>query len=138
MKKRSKTSIFLMEMIIIIGFFAICSAICMQLFATAHKETKNSDELSRSSMCAEYLAETFKAKGGSLADMNMGVVDGEKLFLYYNENWEITTDSNAPFYCEINRFIQENNVASAKITIYSDNEILFSISVKTLMNGGAA
>ena len=41
MKRHSKTSLFLMELILSILLFSLCSAICVQLFVRAHRKEQN-------------------------------------------------------------------------------------------------
>jgi hypothetical protein len=74
---RSKTSLFLIEMLVMVLVFALCAALCVQLFAraeeisleTARQEealliAQNAAELLRSGMTAEAVAQTLAGDWG--------------------------------------------------------------------------
>ncbi len=62
--KHSRSSLFLMELIVAILFFSLASAVCMQLFAKAHTLSKKSINENHAVNEAVSLAETFLACGG--------------------------------------------------------------------------
>ncbi|MDR1320408.1 MAG: hypothetical protein LBK56_03135 [Gracilibacteraceae bacterium] len=57
----SKSSLFLLEMIIAILFLAVAAAVCMRLFAQAHTTGAESENLTRAVMTAQSLTENLKA-----------------------------------------------------------------------------
>lgn len=61
---RSKSSLFLMELIIAILFFSIASAVCIRLFAVAHLESLQSAQLNRAVFCAQSAADALSAANG--------------------------------------------------------------------------
>ena len=63
---RSASSLFLIELIIAIGFFAVASAVCLQLFVRARLVSIQSADLSRATLAAQSAAEAFRGCGGSL------------------------------------------------------------------------
>ena len=67
---RSASSLFLIELIIAIGFFAVASAVCLQLFVRARLVSIQSADLSRATLAAQSAAEAFRGGGGS-ADRRM-------------------------------------------------------------------
>lgn len=85
----SRASLFLMEMIIVILFFALTAAICVGLFANAHLSTVQSDELMRAVMILQSDAERFKA----------GEYDSYGVFLTgYDSDWnEVGVSENTPY-----------------------------------------
>ena len=64
--KHSKTSLFLMELIISILFFSIASAICIQLFVKSHQISTHSVALNQSIHWSENIAELLQAYNGDV------------------------------------------------------------------------
>lgn len=65
--KRSKSVLFLMELILIIFFFSICSSICLKVFASAKTMSDYSDNLNNACVLAQDGAECYKAYNGDLS-----------------------------------------------------------------------
>ncbi len=72
----NKTSLFLMELIISILFFAISGAVCVQLFVSAYTLSNKSVDINNSVLWTQNISEMFWAKKGNLHD----IAD------YYSEN----------------------------------------------------
>ncbi len=64
----SKSSLFLMEMLLTILFFSVAGAVCLQLYVKAHLIDENTTVLSHSDEWVQNLAETYY---GCDADMNV-------------------------------------------------------------------
>ena len=65
-KQRSASGAFLIELLIIIGVFAVCAAVAVSLIATADKEIRYSENLTASKHFAASIAETY-VSGGDLS-----------------------------------------------------------------------
>ncbi|WP_026652058.1 hypothetical protein [Butyrivibrio proteoclasticus] len=99
----SKTSLFLMELIIAITFFAISSAVCVRLFVSAHLLSQKNYDLTNAVMWTQNLAEVFYGTKGDLHEMSalysQGVLslnDDEEtgsLVLFFDENWDFSDAS---------------------------------------------
>ena len=87
---RSKSGLFLMELIIAIAFFAVSSAVCVQLFAMAYTLSTRNVGIQMAVMNAQSAAETFRSTGGDTESMasvlQATVVDG-RLVAGFDENW---------------------------------------------------
>ncbi len=59
--QRSRAGLFLMELTISLLFFAIASAVCIQLFVKAHNINKECDALSNEHIIASNIAECYRA-----------------------------------------------------------------------------
>jgi len=84
-----------MELIIVITFFAFTSAICIQLFAAAHRLSTRSVGMQMAVVNAQSAAETFKATGGDISSMSalLGAsFAGGTLLVNYDENWNLTPE----------------------------------------------
>ena len=94
---RSKSGLFLMELIIAICFFAISSAICVQLFAAAQSMSRRSRGLQMAVVNAQSVADGFKAYGRDIDALarfwNASASDG-KFVAWFNESWENIEDAD--------------------------------------------
>jgi len=89
----SKSGLFLIELIISIAFFAVSSAICVQLFAQAHTLSSKSGDINMAVTSAQSAAEYFKASAASLSLEELAALmdatsSGDSILVYYGENWE--------------------------------------------------
>lgn len=62
--QKSKSALFLMELIIVILFFALTSAVCMQVFVKAHTIGKKTEGTNYAVLWADNAAECFYAYDG--------------------------------------------------------------------------
>lgn len=65
----SRSGLFLLELIIAILFFALGSAVCIQVFARAHLTSQAARDLSFASRQAQSAASVLRSTGGSLASL---------------------------------------------------------------------
>ena len=62
---KSKSALFLMELIIVILFFALTSAVCMRVFVKAHDVAHETESANYAVLWADNAAECFYEFGGS-------------------------------------------------------------------------
>jgi len=87
---KSKSGLFLMELIIAIAFFAVASAICIQLFASAHRISERSVNMNMAVNHAQSAAEAFKATNGdidAMAELLNSFPMSGNLHTWYDEDW---------------------------------------------------
>ncbi|WP_051204596.1 hypothetical protein [Butyrivibrio sp. VCD2006] len=89
--RHSKTSLFLMELIISIMFFSISGAICIQLFVNAHSLSEESIELNNSVLWTQNISEVFHGCKGNLHDIANFFADNSVVLVSYEDNPEIGT-----------------------------------------------
>ena len=99
---RSKTTLFLIELIVAVGVFSLCAAVCLSLFASAKRMTAESTALNGAALSAQSAAECFKAESGDLARCAavLGAEmdeNGAALRIYYDEQWRITGAAEAAY-----------------------------------------
>ena len=125
MKTRSKTPLFLMELIIMLLVFSISAAVCLQVFSGAKKISEESRKLDAAVMQAQTIAECWKASHGDLeetAEM-LDVIPREAGFkLYDEENW-LHTEAVCKD-TEIN------------ISVFSGEEEIYSLTCEAVMIDG--
>jgi len=103
---RSASSLFLIELIIAIGFFAVASAVCLQLFVRARLVSIQSADLSRATLAAQSAAEAFRGCGGSLEKASAllgGQEDDGALTVWYGPDWNPCGRENAAYRLTLTR-----------------------------------
>ena len=91
-RKNAGTSLFLMEMIIIVLFFSISSAVCVQAFVNSHLIDKKTQELNHAVYAAQSLAEVMKGTDGTMESLSEAYPEAEasedKLTLFYDSEFK--------------------------------------------------
>lgn len=133
----SKSGLFLMELLMVILLFAICAAICLQMFAFASKQAQQAEELSYGSMTADSCASCFQAYDGDLlfvADQLGGVVTNNSMDVYYDENWQaVSSTSDAGCYqltCE-----KTGNIGQITVVKYGQTDSIYTLTVQVKGGG---
>ena len=98
-RKRSGTTLFLIELMICVGVFAFCAAVCLGIFAWARQMTRKSTDLSAAALAVQSAAECYKAAKGdpTVCAALLGADIGPNgLTLYFDETW-MPTDAPGTF-----------------------------------------
>ena len=147
----SKSSLFLLEMIFVVLFFALIAAVYAQVFARAHKTGEDSRNLTEAVMVSRNLAEAFYADGADEAAL-LSLFPNARidtpspssnsanttLILLYDDNWqemqgEVTNDTRFSANLLISR---EAPFDLAEITVTDGKDssglarVLYSVSLK--------
>ena len=89
--KPTRSGLFAIELLIAVGIFSLCAAICVGLFVRAEVMSRDGADLNRAVTEARSAAEIFKAAGGDLeetARLTGGELKaGGKLLLEYDADW---------------------------------------------------
>lgn len=141
--KTSKSSLFLMELIISILFFSIASAVCIQLFVKAHVLNTRTQEQNQTVVWSQNLAELWRAYEGDNLQIydrlraDYGCEDSSvyltnvlpyTLMLYFNEDWELSDQDI--IYCVSlsgSTFDEANRLISSQISVSRGEEILYTL-----------
>ena len=105
--KHSRSSLFLMEMIIAILFFSLASAVCIQLFAKSHLLSTQTVNKNHAVIWTQNLAESYLAVEGDLDTMQdlfspSQRTDENTLTLYFDSQWNLcSSGDNADFSAEL-------------------------------------
>lgn len=136
---RSKTTLFLIELIVAVGVFSLCAAVCLSLFASAKRMTAESAALNSAALSAQSAAECFKAESGDLARCAaiLGAETAENgtvLRVYYDERWQaagasraayVLTLSAQPAYGEADRPVR---TAEVRVAEYGAEQPLMTVT----------
>ena len=109
MSSRSKSTLFLIEQLIVIAVFAICATACVRILTNAYFYAVDSRDVSNALIVAQSAADTFKATEGSAGKTAtlLGVgrlvefaenFDGTfDLVVRYNEKWQVCEIDDARY-----------------------------------------
>lgn len=137
--KHAHSSLFLMEMMVVILFFSLTSAICVHLFAQSYQTAKHSEELTNSVLQAESAAELYKSAAGDLqqtADLLAAQWEEDKgLLASYDASWQIVQQDGA--YLLTMTEVQRGPVPTAEIIVSAlDGREIYRLTVKAYQPGG--
>lgn len=127
--RKSKTSLFLMELVITIMFFSICAAVCMQLFVKTHVLGQRTRELNHAVCEAQGFAEVMRGTDGSMGQIMEfypdAVSDGESFFeVFYDADFTKCEYDKAVYVADVtlspNGAIQNMDVKIVKLSNYEE------------------
>lgn len=139
---RSKTSLFLMELIIAILFFSLACGVCIQLFFKAHQLSNKSENLSSSVLWCENVAELFYGCKGDVPEM-IALLEKtdhfcilskseQEFVLEFDQNWEPVTGSATSAKYQVQCVITENgDHFTAVITAFDGSDEIYRITSDT-------
>ena len=137
---RSRSSLFLMEMIVTILFFSLAAAVCVKCFVSAHMMGKETYELNHAIAIATGYAEVMRGTDGdidSIMEVFPHAVKGDDsyIMIFYDENFE-ACDSDAAVYAgdvtlTPNGAIQNMHV---KIVRVEDSYIIYELDATKYLN----
>jgi len=108
MTHRSKSTLFLIEQLIVIAVFAICAVACISILTAAYFNASDSRAKSNAVLKAESAAEVFKAIGNDIdTTMNiLGGINGVRynypgVTVFYDSYWQVSNENNASYVLHI-------------------------------------
>ena len=117
---RSKSSLFLTEMIISVLFFSIAAACCIQIFVRAHFVSQNSENLIYAQNLASGMAESMMASDGEYSEIRQyfptADINGNTITVYYDKHWSACEKENA-IYILRTTFEQAPDTLSGRILV---------------------
>lgn len=131
----SKTSLFLMELIVVVLIFALSAAICMRTFAESKLASELASDLSNAVIKVESAAECWRGEGGDAAKTAKLLslsVSGSSCFASYDKQWQSCSADKAAFTLTL-----EGSGSGAHIEVIrlADDKLLYSLDIK--LPGGA-
>jgi len=104
MSRRSRSTLFLIEQLIVVAIFAICAAACVRIMSHSYFMARDSRNLSIAILIAESCAESYKAASGDLrivAELLGGAIiaidSRDVLTLFYDSGWLLCSEEDAFF-----------------------------------------
>lgn len=126
---KSKTSLFLMELIITILLFAGCGAVCVRVFVTSHVMTRETVELNEAVSIAQGFAEVMRGTDGDIGSVLEHYPDavsgGEGFFeVFYDEDFEVCSYNEASYVGDVtmtpNGAIQNMEIRIVRLKDYKE------------------
>lgn len=99
-RRASRSGLFLLELMLVILFFSLTSAICAHLFVQAHLVSGASSALTGSAREVQSVAEQYKAAGGDLTRLSQRANLSEKegmITFSYGRDWEKSDGENTAY-----------------------------------------
>lgn len=142
-RANSKSSLFLMEMMVVILFFALTSAICVHLFVQSYQTAQQSEALTNGVIQAESAAEIYKNTNGNLkqcADILEPLWQTEtELALSYDAAWQPTVSDDDAHYFLYMTEQSSQPVKTAEILLcMADGSEIYRLTVRAYQVGGDA
>jgi len=108
MTNRSKSTLFLIEQLIVIAVFAICAVACISILTASYFYANDGSAVSNAIIKAESGAEVFKVTGrdfsaaadilgGSTTSEGLGADGVSVLSVFYDKSWQICSENNANY-----------------------------------------
>ncbi len=123
--KHSRSSLFLMEMIIAILFFSLASAVCIQLFAKSHLLGRQTVNQNHAVTWAQSLADSYLTLDGNLGAVQelfpiSSQTSENNLRLSFDSNWDPCSPEDAvTFLADLKSTVaDETGIMKAEITLY--------------------
>jgi len=140
---KSKSSLFLMELILAILIFAIAGAVCIQIFVKAHLISEKTQILNQSVTLCESAAELFYGYDGDLSQMQIQLdsqglseVSPGSLFIYFDDSFNVCNKESAIYSLNISESVSNNMMnCDIKMIHISDDSETYSLACK-LFTGG--
>ena len=85
-RRGSGSGPFLMEMILVSGFFIICAALCVTVFVKADSTSRRARDINQAVLAAETLAEEIKA--GQVETLGDGLPMPDRDFRGFLAQWD--------------------------------------------------
>ena len=121
----TRSGLFTIELLVAVGVFTLCAAVCVGLFVRSEVISRDSADLNKAVTEAQRVAECFKAAGGDLSRTAqlVGCAPGETaLTVCYDADWQrLDTDTGEVFRLDLEVNEQEGFV-SAELSIARADE----------------
>ena len=134
--QQSKSKLFLIELIIIILFFAITSAVCMNILRRGSSIAKKVAELRRVAALCQQAAEIFKGTARDedvMADMLGASRSKDELYIDYGNGFKKPEKDAAAVYRMEISFEEQGDVKSAVITMSKSQNQIYSLEAARYM-----
>ena len=104
MDRRSRSTLFLMEQLIVVAVFAICAAACVRILTASYYMANETRDISNAIEAAENGAERYKAVSGDisktaelLGGRPVDIEGAAAAVIYYNKDWRVCAEKDAVY-----------------------------------------
>jgi len=134
--RHPKSSLFLMEIMINILFFAVLVTICLQLFFKAHNLSENTTALHRAVTTCTSIAEVYQSSHNGqdtiLTIYPDAIALNTTILIYFDENYLPCAEQ----FCTYRAVLDHSNPPNTNIALYQkeNGELLYSLEVSSYMS----
>ncbi|HIQ99910.1 MAG TPA: hypothetical protein IAB23_09615 [Candidatus Scybalocola faecavium] len=139
--QKSRSTLFLMELMIAIFFFAVTGAVCVRVFSSAHLLDRQTTALNHAVAQAESMAEVFKASDGHMSVIrelypDIVLFDENTGEIYYDRTWKTVSAPDA-YRLTLTLLPEESGCAKACIRIFTEGQAdpIYELEVKKFVKG---
>lgn len=122
--ERSKSSIFLLEILINILLFSVLCVCSLQFFIKSYQLTERTTTLHQAVSACNNIASLYKASDGSLDAIVTtypdAILEGGFLYIYLDENYQVCDSQDVAYYIMVTE--QPSTIPSICITFYKNGE----------------
>lgn len=130
----SRSHLFLIELIIVIVFFAFSAAITVQVFSKAHELSQSASALNGAVLAVQTAAETDKAAPLKSIDTS------QRNTVYFNEEWEVAEPAGAVYTMTSDVALEAREAGTMAVYTYSvtsDGKVIYRLQSKKYYSGEA-
>ncbi|MDD3251529.1 MAG: hypothetical protein PHV18_03110 [Lachnospiraceae bacterium] len=131
-KSGSGSGIFLMEMMMVVGFFIVCASVCILAFAKSDHLSRLAEERNQAVLAAQSLAEVWKAEDteGLTARFGSAETNGSWMTVW-DKTWQPVSETapEAAFAAEMKITAPESGPERMSVSVWnlSGHEALFEL-----------
>ncbi len=127
MRTHSKSSLFLIELIIAILFFSLSSVVCVNMFLSAHVLAEESAQRSGAVTAAQTAAEIYREGGIQLlSEMTSAELTNDVYFAGFDDTGAFS--QNGEYRAEFTETSQED-LYTLDIELFDDDTLIYDLSV---------
>jgi hypothetical protein len=135
-----RSSLFLLELIVAILFFALAASVCVRFFVRAHNTSEDSSVLTSGVMQASSVAELIRYDGDIEDSLSQEFPDGQvtvgsnfTFTIYYDENWQECQEESGAYVLTV-ECSQDGNMRVGEISVDEvSGSHIYDLEVKKYM-----
>ncbi|MCL2033957.1 MAG: hypothetical protein FWG94_04410 [Oscillospiraceae bacterium] len=121
---KSKSALFLLELVIAIAFLALSSVICIRFFVAAHTISRQASDLNMAVIQTQSVAEVFKASGGDRAKiedtLNPSIGECGAYQVFFDADWQPLPSGDHSVYSVNFTVESEGSIDTAEISAWNN------------------
>ncbi len=128
--QRTKSSMFLMEILINILLFSVLCVCSLQFFMKALQLTEDTTTLHHAVTACSNVASIYEASNSSMEDLLSAYPNAlhtaNQIIIYYDENFSECQRDNAAYYIHVTN--TQDDSSKILITFYANEKVVYSIT----------
>lgn len=139
-KPTRRSNLFLLELIFAILFFSLAAAVCVRFFVKSHTLENESRDLNHAVSSVSSAAEILRNQEDPYKCLEtqfpQGEYNGSDYLIYYNEDWELCSASDAAYTMEVQTNIDSSSILNGNIQLSKGDTSLYMLTVKKYIREG--